>query len=100
MRLRKVVETLWEISRPTARRATAKTIGRPLPTPLKLRRNQQKSSQVSLLTFPYIYPLKIDAVDSLSHRQIRSEVYTRLSVSNLRFYPTKEVSNGPTGTSR
>src|ERR1700749_4094693 len=107
MRLRKVVETLWEISRPTVRSATAKPVAS-LPTPSKLRRNQQKSSQVPCSPFLTYIRQKIDATDSLSHRQIRSEVYTRSSVSNLRFslnqggfeWPYRHISLNWNGNTR
>src|ERR1700742_1852056 len=100
MRLRKAVETLWEISRPSVTPATAKTTGKRMPNPDEAATSPTKKFTSSFSPFLTYIRQKIDASDSLSHRQIRSEVYTPLSVSNLRFHLTKEVSNGPTGTSR
>ena len=66
----------------------------------KLTAGQMLKIMGSLLTVRYIRPSKNDGADSLNHRQIRSEVYTHSSGSNLRLNLAEEVSNGHSGTSR
>jgi hypothetical protein len=87
------VETLWEISLLGPPLATAKTTGKVLPALAKPGIGKRIESRFRAHASLHM-PVKNDAGDSVTHRQNRAEVYTRTSVSNLRFKSTKEVSNG------
>src|ERR1700722_8611697 len=88
MRLRKAVEGLWKISSAAACFATGKTVPslhQALARPGKASYREALGIISSLLTVGYICLSKNDGADSDNHRQIRGRVYTRVSVSNLRF---------------
>jgi hypothetical protein len=83
MRLRKAVETLWEISPLPSSGATGKTAGNTLKALAKSGFHQRSGSR--FLAHPSLHmAAKNDAADSDDHRQIRAEVYTHESGSNLR----------------
>jgi hypothetical protein len=100
MRLRKAVESLWEISPLPVPSATAKTPGKALSGLVNTGFVERLILPVPCSRFVTYGRQKMTGADSVNHRQIRAEVYTHPSGSNLRFKSTKEIANGPSGTSR